>query len=115
MPQYPAAATTEVLCHHCLAVESLLDVAEATDTRQEHVGDWADLRRKIRLYPLGLEDLDWLTKDDLHYFVPSSIRRVFFEVLKLWQRRDSLLVESIRAASADVDDVISHRRSWSSH
>eukprot|EP00634_Sargassococcus_sp_CCMP2135_P016201 CAMPEP_0198656520 /NCGR_PEP_ID=MMETSP1467-20131203/9961_1 /TAXON_ID=1462469 /ORGANISM="unid. sp., Strain CCMP2135" /LENGTH=118 /DNA_ID=CAMNT_0044392563 /DNA_START=71 /DNA_END=427 /DNA_ORIENTATION=- len=100
---------------HCAAVCALVDAAEARAKTTNFRNDWCDLRAKLQVYPLGLDDLDWLTDDDLHYFVPPSVRAPFGETLKLWQRRDAGLVRHLREASPHtVDEVLRLRRSWSS-
>jgi len=100
---------------HCAAVRALVDAAEARAPATKCESDWCDLRAKLQGYPLGLDDLDWLTDDDLHYFVPPSVRAPFGETLKLWQRRDASLVRHLREASPQtVDHVLRLRRSWSS-
>ena len=93
----------------------LINLAQARAV-EKNEKEWHDLREKMRSYPLGLDDLDWLTDEDLHYFVPTSVRSSFEETLKLWQTRDTNLVQLLRAASPEtVDSVRAKRRSWSSH
>mmetsp|Transcript_23066 Transcript_23066/g.91481 ORF Transcript_23066/g.91481 Transcript_23066/m.91481 type:complete len:158 (+) Transcript_23066:89-562(+) len=100
------------------AVAAILDHAEhldddgaAADAR--HRAEWIELRQKVAAYQIYLEDMDFLSDEDLHFFCPRGCVRGFSRALREWQARDAALVAKLRrAAPGVVDDTLTRRRSW---